>query len=65
MKVYDVSVPLRADLPTYAGEPGRKLDFRKLLAKGDSATVSALSLGSHTWTHVDAVYFVSPLVIPS
>lgn len=54
MKVYDVSVPLRPDIPTYEGEPGPKLDFRKLLSKGDSATVSVLSLGSHTGTHVDA-----------
>ncbi|MFQ5576142.1 MAG: cyclase family protein [Anaerolineae bacterium] len=54
MKVYDVSVPLRPDMPTYADEPGPKLDFRTLLSKGDSATVSALSLGSHTGTHVDA-----------
>ena len=41
-------------MPTYAGEPGPKLEFRKLLSKGDSATVSVLSLGSHTGTHVDA-----------
>ncbi len=54
MKVYDVSVPLRADLPTYPGELGLKLDFRRLLSEGDSANVSALSLGSHTGTHVDA-----------
>ncbi len=54
MKVYDVSVPLRADMPIYAGEPGPVLDFRRLLSKGDSVTVSALSLGSHTGTHVDA-----------
>jgi arylformamidase len=54
MKVYDVSVPLRADMPTYAGEPAPSLDFGRLLSKGDSATVSVLSLGSHTGTHVDA-----------
>ena len=54
MKVYDISVPLRPNMPTYEGEPGPKLDFRKLLSKGDSATVSVLSLGSHTGTHVDA-----------
>ena len=54
MNVYDISVPLRPDMPTYEGEPGPKLDFRKLLSKGDSATVSVLSLGSHTGTHVDA-----------
>ncbi len=54
MKVHDISVPLRQDMPTYVDEPGPKLEFRKLLSKGDSATVSVLSLGSHTGTHVDA-----------
>ncbi len=54
MKVFDISVPLRPDIPTYEGEPGPRLEFRKLLSKGDSATVSVLSLGSHTGTHVDA-----------
>ncbi len=54
MKVFDISVPLRPDIPTYEGEPGPRLEFRKLLSKGDSSTVSVLSLGSHTGTHVDA-----------
>ena len=54
MKVYDISVPLRADMPTYPGEPGPRLQFAKQLSKGDSANVSVLSLGSHTGTHVDA-----------
>lgn len=60
MKVYDVSIPLRADMPTYDGEPGPVLDFRSLLSRGDSMTISALSLGSHTGTHVDApAHFVN------
>src|SRR3972149_2539451 len=54
MKVYDISVPLRADMPTYSGEPGPRRQFPKQLSKGDSANVSVLSLGSHTGTHVDA-----------
>jgi len=54
MKVYDVSVPLRADMPTYAGEPGPQLDFPSRLSRGDAFTISTLSLGSHTGTHVDA-----------
>jgi arylformamidase len=41
-------------MPTYAGEPGPSLDFQQLIARGDSANVSVLSLGSHTGTHVDA-----------
>jgi len=54
MKVYDVSVPLRAGMPTYEGEPGPRLEFVKRLSNGDPFTVSVLSLGSHTGTHVDA-----------
>lgn len=54
MKVYDISVPLRAGMPTYEGEPGPELTYRSLLSRGDSATVSVLSLGSHTGTHIDA-----------
>jgi arylformamidase len=55
MRIYDVTVPLRPSIPTYAGtEPGPKLDFHSLISRGDSANVSELSLGSHTGTHVDA-----------
>jgi len=54
MAIYDVSVPLRPGMVTYAGEPGPELTYHSLLSRGDSANVSALSLGSHTGTHVDA-----------
>ncbi len=54
MAIYDVSVPLRPGMPTYAGEPGPRLEPLKQIALGDSANVTALSLGSHTGTHVDA-----------
>ena len=55
MRIYDVTVPLRPTIPTYAGtEPGPKLHFHSLMSRGDSANVSELSLGSHTGTHVDA-----------
>ena len=54
MAIYDVSVPLRPGMPTYAGEPGPKLERLKQISRGDSANVTALSLGSHTGTHVDA-----------
>ena len=54
MAIYDVSVPLRPGMPTYAGEPGPHLDYLKRIANGDSANVTSLSLGSHTGTHVDA-----------
>jgi arylformamidase len=52
--IYDVSIPLRAGMPTYAEEPGPRLEQLKQISRGDSANVTALSLGSHTGTHVDA-----------
>ncbi len=55
MEIYDVTVRLREGMATYAGEePGPVLDFHSLMSEGKSANVSALSLGSHTGTHVDA-----------
>ena len=55
MRIYDVTVPLRPGMATYAGtEPGPELHFHSLIQNGDSANVSALSLGSHTGTHVDS-----------
>lgn len=55
MRIYDVSMPLRETMPTYAGtEPGPRLHYHSLIGNGDSANVSELSLGSHTGTHVDS-----------
>jgi len=50
----DVSVPIRAGMVTYPGNPPVLLDFTEQLERGDPATVSRLSLGVHTGTHVDA-----------
>lgn len=55
MEIYDITVRLREGMATYAGEePGPVLDFHSLMSEGKSANVSALSLGSHTGTHVDS-----------
>ncbi len=54
MPIYDLSVPLSADLPTYPGDPGIRIQDWSKLANGDGANVSALSFGAHTGTHVDA-----------
>ena len=54
MPIYDVTVPLRNDLPTWPGDPAVQItDFRSL-SNGDSANVTALNFGAHTATHVDA-----------
>jgi len=52
--IYDLSVPIGTELPTYPGDPAIKIDNWSSLANGAGANVSALCFGAHTGTHVDA-----------
>jgi arylformamidase len=54
MPIYDLSVPLSSELPTYPGDPGVQIRSWSSLGNGDAANVSALNFGAHTGTHVDA-----------
>jgi arylformamidase len=54
MKIYDITVPIRAAMPVYEGDPGVKIDPWSAFARGDSSNVSMLNFGAHTGTHVDA-----------
>jgi arylformamidase len=54
MPIYDVTVPLRNEMPTYPGDPGIQIRDWLSLANGDPANVSLLNFGAHTGTHVDA-----------
>ncbi len=54
MALLDVSLRLSASTPTYPGNPHFELLPVKRVANGDSSNVSALHLGTHTGTHVDA-----------
>ncbi len=54
MKLFDVSVCLSPETPTFPGNPAFACDPVKRTARGDSANVTALHLGTHTGTHVDA-----------
>jgi len=54
MQVYDVSVPLSANTPTYPGDPGIAIKHWLQMAKGDHANVSRIDFGLHSGTHVDA-----------
>lgn len=53
MRVHDVSVTLRTDMPTWPGERGPRIEPLKRMARGDSSNVSLLTFGDHTGTHVD------------
>lgn len=54
MQIYDVSVPLSAETPTYPGDPGIEIRQWLTLAAGDVANVSLINFGLHSGTHVDA-----------
>jgi arylformamidase len=54
MPIYDVSVPLTNEMPTYPGDPGIQIRDWYSLSNGDPANVTYLSFGAHTGTHVDA-----------
>lgn len=53
MRVHDVTLPLRPDMPTWPGENGPTVSPLKRLARGDSSNVSLVTFGDHTGTHVD------------
>jgi arylformamidase len=54
MRIYDITNPIRSQMPVYEGDPGVEIASWSALAKGDSANVSYLHFGAHTGTHVDA-----------
>lgn len=54
MAIYDITVPIRAGMPIYEGDPTLSIEPWSAMANGDSANVSFLHFGAHTGTHVDA-----------
>ncbi len=54
MPIYDVSVALSSDTPTYPGDPTIEINQFLSLAAGDAANVSLIHFGAHSGTHVDA-----------
>ena len=56
----DVSVPLRDGMPAWPGDPPVQIGRHEDMSKGGDANVTALSLGAHTGTHMDApVHFLA------
>jgi arylformamidase len=57
--IYDISLTISDDLPTWPGDP--PLSFYRVsdVNRGDEVTLSRLECGTHTGTHIDApVHFV-------
>lgn len=54
MRIHDISVVISTDMPVYPGDPPVSISPFLSISKGDKVNVSALALGSHTGTHLDA-----------
>jgi arylformamidase len=54
MPIYDVTVPVSNELPTWPSDPGVEITDHRSFTAGDGVNVSMLNLGAHTGTHVDA-----------
>ena len=55
MQVYDVSMPLSADMLLYPGTDAPVVERYRTMAQGDSSNNSRFSMGCHAGTHVDAL----------
>src|SRR5215831_19237443 len=53
-KWLDVSVPIYAGMVHFPDDPSIEIETITHVDKGDLCTVSALKMGSHTGTHIDA-----------
>ena len=54
MEILDVSIPIRSRMPIWPGNAGVAMRRVEAIADGAVANVSAVDLGAHTGTHVDA-----------
>lgn len=60
MRIYDISLTISPNLPSWPGDPKINLERVENIESGDNANVSRLDISVHTGTHVDAPFhFVS------
>lgn len=59
-KIYDLTVPLSSQLPTFPGDPPFRAEPHCRIEDGGPCNVTRLTLGSHAGTHVDAPYHFVP-----
>jgi arylformamidase len=56
MRIYDISLTVQPDLPTWPGDPPIVVDRFMKKEQGASSNVTRISMCAHTGTHVDAPY---------
>jgi arylformamidase len=54
MTIYDISLTISPNLPTWPGDPALELELIESMDKGAEANVTRLSAAVHLGTHVDA-----------
>ena len=54
MRIFDITLPLSPDIPTWPGTSSLRLQWSKRLDAGDECNNSHLECDSHSGTHVDA-----------
>jgi arylformamidase len=54
MHIYDVSLPISPELPTWPGDPTISIERVSKIEDGSDANVTRLAIGAHTGTHIDA-----------
>jgi arylformamidase len=54
MNLYDVSLTITEDLPTWPGDPAVKLEKISQIKEGEMANLTHISTSVHVGTHVDA-----------
>ena len=55
-RLYDVTVPLSASVPTFPGDPRFHMEFTHRIDAGQPYNVARITMGAHSGTHVDAPY---------
>ena len=59
-KLIDISVPVRAGMAVWPGDPPVELEQMQAIEKGDEANISRIAMGAHSGTHVDApLHYIS------
>lgn len=59
-RIFDVTVPLSPDVPTFPGDPRFEMEFVHRIEDGKPYNVAYLKLGAHAGTHVDAPFHFLP-----
>lgn len=54
MKIWDISLMISPNLPTWPGDPKAVIERVSAITDGANANVSRMDMGVHTGTHVDA-----------